>query len=120
MKRNNRKITILTLILLLSSILLIGCLLFLMITDGKTTSILSSTEQETETEVSTQTEPVVTKPLSYLEKCELDYVEPPLKRTREEAVEKIKEAIKSSDDVEKYLGLSTLALIPSNTQSKKK
>ncbi|MBR6769642.1 MAG: protein-tyrosine kinase [Lachnospiraceae bacterium] len=30
------------------------------------------------------------------------------------------DTIKTSDDVEKYLGLSTLALIPSNTQSKKK
>lgn len=30
------------------------------------------------------------------------------------------DTIKTSDDVEKYLGLSTLALIPSNVQSKKK
>ena len=62
-------------------------------------SIFTSAEQETEiimeteseTEIDSQIEPVISKPLSYVEKCELDYVEPPVKRTREEAVEKIKE-----------------------------
>lgn len=51
--------------------------------------------QEEETELTTETEietpVVVSKPLSYLEECALDYVEPPLKREREEAVAKIKE-----------------------------
>lgn len=97
MKHKNKKITTLLILLLSSVILLIGCLLFLMITDAEIISIFTSSDVETETmietetEVSLQTEPVVRKPLSYIEKCELDYVEPPVKRTREEAVEKIKE-----------------------------
>lgn len=99
MKRKNKKITTLLILLLLSAILLMGCLIFLMITDAKIISIFTSAEQETEiimeteseTEIDSQIEPVISKPLSYVEKCELDYVEPPVKRTREEAVEKIKE-----------------------------
>ena len=100
MKQNKKKkITLLLVVLLLSAILLIGCLLFLLLTDADMISIFTSSnieteissEMETESNTETETIPIVTKPLSYVEKCELDYVEPPLKRTREEAVEKIKE-----------------------------
>ena len=55
------------------------------------------TDSETEnTESESETTPDSDKPtpddsLSYAERCELDYVAPPVKRTREEAIEKIKE-----------------------------
>lgn len=90
---NKKKIITLLIILLISIILLIGCILFSLIKDSVFTSHNLETEQTitTETESETEAEPVITEPLSYLEKCELDYVEPPVKRTREEAVEKIKE-----------------------------
>lgn len=51
-----------------------------------------STDMETEnSEPSTEVSSESTRSLSYLEQCELDYVEQPVKRTREEAVAKIKE-----------------------------
>ena len=51
-----------------------------------------STEAESESESEPETQPVEPEEvLSYLEQCELDYVEPPVTRTREEALEKIKE-----------------------------
>lgn len=89
----HKTLTILLITLLISIILFIGCLLFPLVKDSVFTSQNPETEQTitTETESEVETEPVITKPLSYLEKCELDYVEPPVKRTREEAVEKIKE-----------------------------
>ena len=100
MKQNKKKkITLLLILLLLSTTILIGCLLFLLFTNADMISIFTSrnleteisSETETENDTETETIPIITKPLSYVEKCELDYVEPPLKRTREEAVEKIKE-----------------------------
>lgn len=89
----HKTLTILLITLLISIILFIGCLLYPLVKDSVFTSQNPETEQTitTETESEVETEPVITKPLSYLEKCELDYVEPPVKRTREEAVEKIKE-----------------------------
>ena len=53
-------------------------------------SEITETEIETETPDSSQ-EPEGKKELSYLEQCELDYVEPPVKRNREQALEKIRE-----------------------------
>lgn len=47
------------------------------------------TEDTEHIEDTEDTEPE--RPLSYLEQCELDYVEPPLKRNREQALEKIRE-----------------------------
>lgn len=56
--------------------------------DGTNTeSELSASEHDTEPE----SEVVTAEPLSYVEQCELDYVATPEKRTREEAVEKLKE-----------------------------
>ncbi|MBE5887641.1 MAG: hypothetical protein E7283_02255 [Lachnospiraceae bacterium] len=53
-------------------------------------SKIPETESETETPGSSQ-EPEDKKELSYLEQCELDYVEPPVKRDLEQAFEKIRE-----------------------------
>ena len=92
-----QKITTILILLLLSAIILVVCLLIFpfststMLENETETTMDSETEILPETENDTQTTPVVSKPLSYLEKCELDYVEPPVKRTREEAVQKIKE-----------------------------
>lgn len=94
-----KKITILLILLLLSAILLMGCLIFSLVTDADFTSIFIKENEETEfvtetesvTENETESVPVATEPLSYVEKCELPFVEPPMKRTREEAVMKILE-----------------------------
>ena len=107
MKRNNKKIKILFILLLLSIILLLGCLLILpvfpftqqgnKIESSQDTEVKSETESEIAIETeqpdeeNLSTETIATKPLTYIEKCELDYVEPPVKRTRQEAVEKLKE-----------------------------
>lgn len=98
-KKQNKKITLFLMLLLISALVLMICLLILPIADVASTFIsrFQETEMEMETEIDidtetqTETEPIITKPLSYVEKCELDYVEPPVKRTREEAVQKIKE-----------------------------
>ena len=92
-----QKITTILILLLLSAITLVVCLLIFpfststMLENETEITMNSETEILPETENDTQTAPMVSKPLSYLEKCELDYVEPPVKRTREEAVQKIKE-----------------------------
>lgn len=99
MKRKNTKRKTLFLLLLVSLLILIGCLIFIFTkysidtSQEQTSEIPIETEKkmEIETEEETFLEAVMQKPLSYAEKCELDYVEPPVKRTREEAVEKIKE-----------------------------
>lgn len=99
MKRKKKKTITLLILLLISTTLLAGCLIFLPANASTFTSIFTSHNQNTENSIATEieteteeiTEPIITKPLSYVEKCELDYVEPPVKRTREEAVEKIKE-----------------------------
>ena len=54
------------------------------------TEVNTENDTSTETESSTENEPEVVEK-TYLEQCELDYVEPPVKRTREEALEKIRE-----------------------------
>ena len=50
----------------------------------------SDTGLSSETELPSETE-TESEVLSYLEQCELDYVEPPVRRDREQALEKIKE-----------------------------
>lgn len=105
MKNIRKKAYLLCLIYMITT-LLTGCQsLFPVGTENTAgTESSSGTENTAGTESSTETEPitettetdissedVITKPLTYIEKCELDYVEPPVKRTREEAVEKIKE-----------------------------
>lgn len=57
---------------------------------SETESELTETEIETEIPDSSQ-EPEIKEELSYLEQCELDYVEPPVRRNREQALEKIRE-----------------------------
>lgn len=95
MERKKKKLRTLLIILFISMVLLIGCVVLFSLnnsvfTSGKQDTELSvSTEIETETQANT--EPIITEPLSYVEKCELDYVDQPVKRTREEAVERIKE-----------------------------
>ena len=87
MKKRKKPLLILLIILLLSLLILVG-LVFYHLFEEKLT--FSQTEIETEsTEI--ETEPAVKKPLTYAEQCELSYVEQPVKRTREEAVEKIKQ-----------------------------
>ena len=87
MKKRKKPLLILLIILLLSLLILVG-LVFYHLFEEKLT--FNQTEIETEsTEI--ETEPVVKKPLTYAEQCELSYVEQPVKRTREEAVEKIKQ-----------------------------
>lgn len=95
MERKKKKLRTLLIILFISMVLLIGCVVLFSLnnsvfTSGKQDTELSvSTEIETETQANT--EPIITEPLSYVEKCELDYVDQPVKRTREEAVERMKE-----------------------------
>lgn len=63
--------------------------------NNETETIFSEIETEisinTEDSTEIETEMIASEPLSYLEKCELDYVDQPVKRTREEAILKIKE-----------------------------
>ena len=104
-KKNSMKKTYLFLLTLVSS-LIIFFIVFLQQekptnlieseqTSTETESLLTEIETESSinTETSTETEIVVIprEPLSYLEQCELDYVEQPVTRTREEAILKIKE-----------------------------
>lgn len=97
-RRKKKLITFLT-ILLISILIFIGCIVFSLIHNSDFTAIFltknqeteTMTEIETETETETEVEILVTEPLTYMEKCELDYVETPVKRTRAEAVEKMKE-----------------------------
>ena len=92
-KHRKQKRVVLLLILLLLVITIIGFFVLILMKESISTSDISDTTVIT-TEITTETETdisIVTKPLSYVEKCELDYVESPLKRTREEAIEKIKE-----------------------------
>ena len=97
MNRRKKKLTTILILLLISVLLSIGCIIFFLFHDSEMTSstqietMETMTETEMETEIETETEIIVTKPLTYIEKCELDYVEPPVIRTREECVEKIKE-----------------------------
>ncbi len=53
----------------------------------------TETTETTETENTTETEETPEEPsdISYLEQCELDYVAPPVKRNREQALERIRE-----------------------------
>lgn len=92
-KQRKQKRVVLLLIPLLLAITIIGFFVLILMKESISTSDISDTNIIT-TEITTETETeiaIVTQPLSYAEKCELDYVEPPLKRTREEAIEKIKE-----------------------------
>lgn len=88
---------ILLIFLIISIVLFFGVLILFFSKNFSTSSqqenSVSSTEMETDnpTDEVVDLEPVTQKTLSYVEKCELDYVEPPVKRTREEAVKKIKE-----------------------------
>lgn len=92
-RRKNR--FFIALILSLVAITITGFIVLLLIKESIPTSDLSDTNTiptETTTEITTEIEiPTVINPLSYVEKCELDYVEPPVKRTREEAIQKLKE-----------------------------
>lgn len=92
MNHSKKKLYILLAFLLVSLLLLLG-LIFL--TQGKQVATGTDTENEFETESELNTEalssPVITEPLSYVEQIELDFVEQPKKRTREEAVAKMKE-----------------------------
>ena len=62
--------------------------------ESSKTELDTESELESEIESEVESETQATEPekvLSYLEQCELDYVEPPVVRTREQALEKIKE-----------------------------
>ena len=60
-------------------------------TETETTENVDTLSTETEnSETETEAEIILSEPLSYLEKCELDYVAPPEIRNREEAIEEIK------------------------------
>lgn len=88
----NSKKKIYTLLALLSvSILFLFFLIFL--TQGKQTATEPDTESELESELETETDsvPINSHTLSYVEQIELDFVEQPKKRNREEAVAKMKE-----------------------------
>lgn len=88
MKKKNKALIVLLIILLISLFLLIGAIVFFGLPALQVTKETDSKIPET-TEV---IEEIIEKePLSYVEQCELDYVEPPVKREREEAVAKIKE-----------------------------
>ena len=88
MRKSKKRILILLIILLVSVLLLLGICLFI----GVPTLRLEAADQiEETTEAETETEIIEKKPKTYLEQCELDYVEQPVKREPEEAVEKIKE-----------------------------
>lgn len=93
MNTSKKKLITLLIILFLSILILIGVLIFWLVPNRNVstqpTELATETEIETETEFSTEI--TETEPLTYLERCELDYVDYPVKRTREEAVEKIKE-----------------------------
>ena len=92
-KHRKQKRVVLLLILLLLTVTIVGFFVLILMKESISTSDISDTTVTT-TEITTETETdisIVTKPLSYVQKCELDYVESPLKRTREEAIEKIKE-----------------------------
>lgn len=88
MKKTNKRILILLCILLLSVLLFLGIFLFIGV---PALSFSGTANMEETTEVETETEIIIEEPLTYLEQCELDYVELPVKREREEAVAKIKE-----------------------------
>lgn len=102
MKKNNSLIYTTSLVLSFS-LLLSGCSFFETRPDKDSEEFESESEiyweeesetefYEIETEESTETfVPVVQTPLSYNEQIKLDFVEQPKKRTREEAIEKIKE-----------------------------
>lgn len=88
MKKTNTKLLILLFMLLFSLLFFLGIYLFY----GLPTLQLSEHSQvETQETTEIETEMTVKEPLSYVEQCALDYVEPPVKREREEAVAKIKE-----------------------------
>ncbi len=75
---------------LITSLMILGFLVVVFVLPGMGNfPVLGRGESQIEETTEAETEPP--KPLSYLEQCELDYVEQPLKRTPEEAVEKIKE-----------------------------
>ena len=86
MKKTNKTLFILICILLCSLLLLLGVVLYF-----KFPIFSTQTQVGIEETTELETEVIVKEPLSYLEQCELDYVEPPVKREREEAVAKIKE-----------------------------
>jgi len=86
MKKTNKTLFILICILLCSLLLLLGVVLYF-----KFPIFSTQTQVDIEETTELETEVIVKEPLSYLEQCELDYVEPPVKREREEAVAKIKE-----------------------------
>lgn len=88
MKKKNKALTILIIILLISLLLLLGIILFLRLSASHS-SMVTNTEVIETTEFATEI--IEKEPLSYAEQCALDYVEPPVKREREEAVAKIKE-----------------------------
>lgn len=86
MKKTNKTLFILICILLCSLLLLLGVVLYF-----KFPIFSTQTQVDIGETTELETEVIVKEPLSYLEQCELDYVEPPVKREREEAVAKIKE-----------------------------
>lgn len=90
MKKNNKRLFILLFILLFSFLLLLGIFLFFGLPTFQSTGN-SQIETEETTEIEAEPEIITKEPLSYVEQCELDFVEQPKKRDREEAVEKIKE-----------------------------
>lgn len=88
MKKKNKPLQVLLIILFISLLLLLGIILFLRLSALETFKESNPSQVET-TEI---IEKVIEKePLSYAEQCALDYVELPKKRDREEAVAKIKE-----------------------------
>lgn len=90
MKKTNKRIVILLVILLISLIIL-SVLFFFWGYPVLTTSVKSDASTEESIDTEPETEIITEKSVSYLETCALDYVEPPVKRDREEAVAKIKE-----------------------------
>lgn len=86
MKKNNKRILILLIILLAAVVILLFVVFFQRLSAASSDSLTEET-----TEIQTELEVVAKEPLTYLEQCELDYVEQPVKREREEAVAKIKE-----------------------------
>ena len=87
MNKRKNALFVLLIILLLSLLIFIGLFFYLRF-EGK----LAFAPADTEVEITElETEPIIIKPLSYVDQCALDYVELPVKRTREEAVAKIKE-----------------------------
>ena len=88
MKKSKKRILILLIILLISILLLLGICLFVGV---PTLSFSDDSYIEETTEAETEAAIIIEKPKTYLEQCELDYVELPVKREREEAVAKIKE-----------------------------